>query len=121
MSALEELFLQLWNNKYPEIKWEREVRLSKKRRFRWDFFHPDSLVAVEIQGGIYIKSKHSTGQGITRDCEKLFLASEMGVAQFNLTPQMIGNKEYMNRLYEAIQKRLGANNIAPNIKQNKKK
>jgi very-short-patch-repair endonuclease len=48
----------------------REYRFDPVRKWRFDFAWPDQRVAVEIDGGIWTKSGHSTGGGIMRDMEK---------------------------------------------------
>lgn len=80
------------------IKYGREVKLYKTRRYRWDFLvkapgikqerrrlsHLRDLL-VEVQGGVFMAGGHSTGTGITRDCEKLALALVAGYRQLNVT------------------------------------
>jgi len=47
-----------------------------KRRFRYDFVWVEEKVTVEVQGGLYQKkSGHNTGNGITRDIDKVNLAA----------------------------------------------
>jgi len=48
----------------------REYMAIKGRRYRLDFAWPAVKLGVEVQGGIWHKGGHSTGTGITRDCEK---------------------------------------------------
>lgn len=42
----------------------------KPRKFRADFRHPATRLLVEVDGGVWTGGRHSTGTGITRDCEK---------------------------------------------------
>lgn len=68
-SVLEIKFLDLWKNLGgPELK--REHRFHPERKWRLDFFHEASKTAIEIDGGIWVKSGHSSGHGIMRDMEK---------------------------------------------------
>lgn len=63
-STLERAFAQEWLILYPDIDLYSEYRFDKKRRYRWDFCHPESMVAIEIQGGVWMqKSGHSGGTG----------------------------------------------------------
>lgn len=67
LSELEEtLAVQL---RAEKILFEREVKLVPKRKFKVDFLVSGWLV-VECQGGIWKKGGHSSGKGITEDCEK---------------------------------------------------
>lgn len=72
-SPLEEaLAQQIVAAKLPPAK--REYRFAPPRQFRLDFAWPDRKVACEVNGGIWVKSGHSSGKGIERDYEKANLA-----------------------------------------------
>ena len=49
---------------------EREVRFSRRRRFRADFDWPDRKLAIEIEGGVYTRQAHGSIRGVLRDIEK---------------------------------------------------
>ena len=71
-----------------KISFKTEVKLSDRRKFRWDFV-VDRL-AIEIQGGIWRKKgAHNTGTAITRDCEKMRLAIMAGYTPVNFTTQEV--------------------------------
>jgi hypothetical protein len=75
-----------------KISFDREVQAIEGRKFKWDFriykdFKTDLL--IEIQGGIWVKGGHSTGIGITRDCEKLNLATLAGYSCMAFTKKHI--------------------------------
>ena len=53
------------------------------RKWRLDFAFPGHLLAVEVQGGTWIKGAHSSGAGIERDCEK---AAHLAIAGWRLIP-----------------------------------
>lgn len=55
---------------------------------RADFAWPAAQVALEIQGGIWVKSGHSTGAGIDRDAAKSFVAQADGWVLVAFTEQM---------------------------------
>lgn len=77
MSHLEELLaLQIRCMKLPEP--EREYIAVPGRKFRYDFAWPTAQLLVECQGAVFVKGAHSTGVGITRDCEKAALAATNG-------------------------------------------
>jgi len=75
VSDLEYQFLtQCRNSGFPEP--EREYRFHPTRKWRLDFFWDQSLtnshfgVAVEIEGGTWIRGRHVTGSGVEKDIEK---------------------------------------------------
>jgi hypothetical protein len=89
-SHLEERFADLWLSLYPDIDLHSEYRFSPPRRYRWDFCHPESKVAIEIQGGVWMRrSGHSGGTGLVKDYEKLNLAASLGWRVFLLAESMI--------------------------------
>ena len=57
------------------VGFEREYQAIEGRRFKWDFAFVKDRLLIEVQGGVWIMGGHSTGVGITRDCEKFSLAS----------------------------------------------
>ena len=66
-----------------------QYQLVKDRKYRWDFAWPEMLLCVEINGGTWVKSGHTTGKGLDRDAEKLNLAVLRGYHQFVFTKEMI--------------------------------
>lgn len=67
----------------------KEHRFHSTRKWRFDYAHPASMVAIELDGGVYSGGRHTRGAGYTKDCEKLNTATLMGWAVIRLTPEMI--------------------------------
>ena len=106
----EQLALQL---KAAHIKFEREYRPWKDRRFRFDFYisilqgiEIEASCAneflIEVQGGIWRKGAHSSGTGITRDCEKFCLASIDGYLVMPVTTDQIKSGKALQWIEQAI-------------------
>ena len=72
------------------------------RRFRWDFAWPSKKLLVEVQGAIWVKGGHSTGTGISRDAEKLNLATLAGWRTLILTAEMIKDGRGLKWIQEAL-------------------
>jgi hypothetical protein len=101
-SHLERQFADLWLSTYPAIDLHSEYRFSPPRRYRWDFCHLESKVAIEIQGGVWMaKSGHSGGTGLVKDYEKLCLAASQGWRVFLLADAMITG-EWLGMIASAI-------------------
>lgn len=113
MSAAEDL-LEL-HLKADNIAYEREVKAVPNRAFRFDFrcqSHPKVMtrafipaaVLVEVQGGVWLKGKsgHSSGTGITRDCEKLSLAAVNGYRCIVVTPAQIKSGQAIEWIKAAL-------------------
>ena len=90
VSALEERFLRHWERRCS-IPLVREYRGIPNRKFRFDFCHPSSRVAIEIQGGLWMGGRHSGGAGQIKDFEKLNLATLGGWRVFQLSSEMISD------------------------------
>lgn len=105
MSALEDQFAHRWGQLYPDLPplrgqtippWEawaaerKSLGLARVRRaFVGDFIWPSAQVVVEIQGGTWVVSGHSTGTGIKRDATKLLTAAIGGWLVVPLTAEMM--------------------------------
>jgi hypothetical protein len=63
ISYLEQQFGDLWKYYYPHLDLEAEYQFLEGRKFRFDFAHPESKTAIEINGGRWFKSGHSSGNG----------------------------------------------------------
>jgi len=57
---------------------EREYRFHPTRRWRFDFAWPDRMLAVEIEGGVWSRGRHTRGSGFVKDCEKYAEAALLG-------------------------------------------
>lgn len=56
----------------------RELRFHDTRRWRFDFAWPDAMLAVEVEGGVWIRGRHNRGRGFVGDCEKYNAATLLG-------------------------------------------
>ena len=99
-SRLEQRFMALWElADCPPL--EREYRFDEVRRWRFDFAHPVSMVAIEIEGGTYSGGRHTRHEGYTADCEKYNYAQMGGWQVYRLTASMI-TPEWCERIADAI-------------------
>ena len=67
----------------------REHRFAPPRRWRLDFAHLPTRVAVECEGGVWTGGRHVRGRGFEADAEKYNAAASMGWAVFRLTSGML--------------------------------
>lgn len=74
-SNLEKRFTQLWK-RLGGTPLETEHQFHPARKWRFDFADPDSKIAVEIEGGIWLqKSRHYDGSGAVKDMQKYLAAT----------------------------------------------
>jgi hypothetical protein len=94
---------------------EREYRFIKPRRFRFDFCWPALYdisgvyygLAVEVDGNIYHKSRHTTGPGYSRDCEKFALAACEGYRVIRVTSGQVGTGEAIQWIKNYFERQVG--------------
>lgn len=68
---------------------EPEYRFDSKRRWRMDWAWPKHLVALEIEGGVFTRGRHTRPMGFLKDMEKYNRAVELGYRIFRCTPTTV--------------------------------
>lgn len=78
------------------------------RKYRFDFAHPASRVAIEIDGGLWRGGKggHTSGSGAIRDREKDVQATLAGWTVFRLTPEMSRDRKLLAGIVGVIERRM---------------
>ena len=71
----------------------REYRFDDKRKFRFDFCWVAERLAVEIEGGIFIRGRHVRPTSFSKDCFKYSYATLLGWRVIRLTSIMLRNGE----------------------------
>lgn len=81
----------------------RELRFYPERRWRFDIAIPGVMLAVEVEGGVFIGGRHTRGAGYAGDMQKYNTATCNGWALLRFTPSQVLNgmaleviKEYLN-------------------------
>ena len=76
-----DMFLERLNSLLPG--WEQEYKFYPGRNCRFDYANPHQLIAIEIEGGMWMaahggKSRHFTGSGAQGDMKKYNAAERRG-------------------------------------------
>ena len=71
-------------------KLEREYTFAKGRKFRFDYF--TNGVAIELEGGVFTRGRHTRPTGFLKDMEKYNLAASMGILVFRIPSHDITEK-----------------------------
>jgi hypothetical protein len=87
LDYVEMLLFQLKLAGLPDAK--KEFVFHKRRRWRFDLAWPELLIAVEVEGGVWVGGRHVRGEGYEMDCEKYNEAQLMGWMVLRFTPGMV--------------------------------
>ena len=55
-----------------------ELRFAPARRWRFDYAWPDYRLALEVQGGLFVRGRHTQGSALVAEQEKLNAAAAHG-------------------------------------------
>lgn len=81
------------SNKYSSLEWHfflllqadkiegfvKDYKFHPTRKWRIDFYNPETKVAVEIEGGAYTNGRHTRGSGFIKDSEKYNEITKAGI------------------------------------------
>jgi len=103
-SPIEELFdLQTRALKLPAPT--REFRFHLVRKWRIDFAWPDLQLAVEIEGGIWTRGRHTRGAGVRADMEKYNALASMGWALLRFDGEAVKSGTAIKQVEQFISER----------------
>jgi hypothetical protein len=68
---------------------EPEFQFEPSRRWRFDWCWPEQKVALEIEGAVWTRGRHTRGAGFIKDMEKYNHAAAMGYRVIRCTPNGI--------------------------------
>lgn len=82
-------FQVVWGFFYPHYDAPvQEYQFHPTRKWRFDYAFPPYKVAVEIEGGVWIRGRHTRGKGYTEDIKKYNAAVVLGWRVIRMTPEM---------------------------------
>lgn len=79
-----------------------EFRFDPVRRWRIDWAFVDQRVALEIEGGIFVRGRHSRGLGMLKDMEKYNELAARGWRLIRTTPGNLYSPETLRVLTLAL-------------------
>lgn len=86
---------------------EREYRFHPPRRWRFDFAHLTTQTAIEIEGGVWARGRHTRGAGFVKDCEKYNQAAADGWTVFRLAGHLITDTAQLRQIALHIEVQYG--------------
>ena len=80
-----------------------EFKFDSKRKFRFDFYCESNglKVAIELEGGVWSRGRHTRPSGFLKDMEKYNLAASKGILVFRIPSHDISHK-WLNLIVETI-------------------
>lgn len=66
-----------------------EHRFSPPRRWRFDYAWPAQKIALEQEGGVWVRGRHTRGKGYVSDLEKYNAAAVAGWTVIRCTPDQV--------------------------------
>lgn len=70
-----------------KLVWTPEYKFCDTRRWKFDFACEALALAIEIEGGVFTRGRHSRGTGMVADMEKYNTAILLGWRLLRYTPQ----------------------------------
>ena len=100
-SGLEEQFdFQLKAVGFPPA--DREYMFHETRKWKFDFAWPAYMLAVEVEGGIWVRGRHTRGAGFLKDCVKYNEAAILGWTVLRMPVDFIKSGEAVDFLERAF-------------------
>jgi hypothetical protein len=80
----------------------REYQFVPDRRWRFDLAWPDRRIAVELEGGVWIRGAHTRGRGYEKDLAKYNRAGILGWTLIRMTPRQALRPESLEMIRAAL-------------------
>ncbi len=89
---------------FCNAKFVPEYKFLPNRKFRFDFVNIESMLAIEINGGVWSNGRHNRGTGFVSDMEKINLAQLYGYRVLQFTPQQLNSASTFDIIKTMINK-----------------
>lgn len=83
-----------------------EYRFNLERQWRFDYAIPDQMIAIECEGGIWTRGRHTRGAGYVADMEKYTDAAIKGWVLIRITPKNLLTSHTVDLIKQAINGKL---------------
>jgi len=94
------LALQCRAARLPEP--EAEARFHPTRRWKFDYLFRGFGLAVEVQGGNFVRGRHVQGAALIQEYEKLNAAAALGYRIIFVTPRQVANGQALAAIEAAL-------------------
>lgn len=80
----------------------KEFKFHPTRKWRFDYAVPEYKIALEVEGGVWTRGRHTRPQGFLGDIEKYNTATIMGWKVLRTTPDELYSNKTVNLIKSAI-------------------
>lgn len=81
---------------------EREFVFHPERKWRFDFCFPEAMVALEVEGGTWVRGRHARPKGFAEDCVKYSEAALAGWTLLRVTGEHIDSGQALEWLRRGL-------------------
>ena len=104
-------FEEAWSWMWPDgPELLTEHKFHPVRRWAFDYAHPATKVAIELEGGIWTNGRHTNGAGFIGDCTKYNEAALLGWTVFRIPTGGV-DPALLERIGKLIEQRIAATDI----------
>ena len=90
----------------------KEYRFHPTRKWRFDYAIPEHKIALEVEGGVWTRGRHTSPKGFLNDIEKYNTATLMGWRVFRTTPDDLYKSATINLVKCAISREYPTENTS---------
>jgi very-short-patch-repair endonuclease len=87
------------------VEVEAEFYFAKPRRWRFDYAIVEQRIAVEVEGGVWTRGRHTRGAGFLKDLVKYNEAAVRGWTLIRTTPDTLVSQTTLDLIRRAIETR----------------
>ncbi|MEI7775208.1 MAG: hypothetical protein WCK17_10585 [Verrucomicrobiota bacterium] len=79
-----------------------EYRFHPERKWRFDYAWPEKMIAIEVEGGVWVGGRHTSGSGFVKDMEKYNAATCLGWRLLRVQPKDLLTKHTVEMLHSCM-------------------
>jgi len=85
------------------VEFNRQYVFHPGRKWRFDFQLPLRYIAIEVEGGLFVKGRHSRGKSYEADLRKYNQATINGYRLLRYSTDMVKSGEAIKQIMEFIE------------------
>ena len=105
--VMDDLFVKIVRQELG-VEAVREHRFAPPRRWRFDYAIVEQRIAVEVEGGVWTRGRHTRGSGFLKDMDKYNAAAVEGWCVIRTPPDKLVSLETLDLLRKALETRRSA-------------